>query len=604
MMPRHLRFVTSAWILGLLVTPLFGGGCTKGDGGGGASSADALSSDLTIVLSSQKPVAGEEINLVVKARTGTIKHASWAFYRKEDDALSLSSINPCIGGTNGPEVKCSFGEVATIVAEVQVEMFGGQQKMMRKEFQIIDMDGIRNQSPIVVLQLGLGTNVKATMATFAEEERGEAVFPAGSQVNFDFRRTRDDENSPDELSYRMKIGENGEFKPIDVVSAVPFPEVGYYPITIQAVDAQGNVTEKRFTVFITCDPNTVPQLQVNGDAIDLVNKPDQGYNMFGFFDRGVRTAGGMGPYKYMWDFNGDGTWDTQWLSSANFDFADPMSVYVNHMHERDVRLKIWDTKCQYVQVASKRVDLAVNFADGVKGTRQGPQIPNYYFIQGKVRSKNNSASKSTNVDHFSGDPNTAPYMPRRVLCSYQRIKEGSRENEKLLPKAQFKIKGLEQFQQEKLGVNPAYKVDGAFHGIELTVNDVFDDTFSEGGPQSIPAEGRHIAAATFGKHMVNFYTDRDSDGIMERKYVNKTECDIGVMLDIFGPGVPCAREDEKGMKYTVQVDGTFSCPDMRDAEDDQIAIEQGAFFCEINQVDACHGGCCCCCCSCEAPTPQ
>jgi hypothetical protein len=585
------------------MSPLVGG-CTKGDGGS-AASADATASDLLINMSVSDAMAGQDITFVVETRKGTIKNASWAFYRKEEEALSLAEINPCLSGTNGQEVTCNFPDSGSVIIEVQAEMFAGDYKMVRREISVLEMDGIRNQSPIIVLDLGTTAASKATMATFAEEEKGEAVFVNGSEVTFDFRRTRDDENSADELSYKIQLGEGGGFQDVGPLSTHKFDEVGFTTVTVRVTDSQGNYTDKKFTLYTTCDPSTVPTLVLDPDAVSITNKAAFGYNFFGFAANGVHKSGGQGPYKYRWDFNGDGTWDTQWSDDPTFDYSDPLTVYVNHMHNRGVRVKVWDTKCQYVDTAIKEFNFPVDFSDGVKGTPQGPQIPNYYFVQGKVSSVDNPDSQSTKVDFWSGDLFTASYLPRRVMCKYDRVKQGQRENEVLLPKATFYIKGLEQYNEEDIsGKNPPFKIGGAQHGFEIKIQDIFDDTFSEGGPQTLSAEGRSIVSPAFGKHSVNFHTDRDGDGVMDRHFVNKTPCDIGLLLQIFGPGIPCARDDEKGLKYTVQVDGTFTCPDMRDGTDEQLKIEQGAFFCEVNIVDACHGGCCCCSCSCEAPVPQ
>ena len=100
---------------------------------------------------------------------------------------------------------------------------------------------------------------------------------------------------------------------------------------------------------------------------------------------------------------------------------------------------------------------------------------------------------------------------------------------------------------------------------------------------------RTFEATTAELTALNYYTDGEGDAIQNHTYQKQAACQVSLFVTVIPEGSgTCA--DSPDTAYSVLLDGTYSCPDLKAGNDYHMLIEQGAFYCEVAQVDACPPG--------------
>jgi len=103
-------------------------------------------------------------------------------------------------------------------------------------------------------------------------------------------------------------------------------------------------------------------------------------------------------------------------------------------------------------------------------------------------------------------------------------------------------------------------------------------------------QGQEIQLQPNGElRTVLYKSDQATDSVEQVVYSRSQPCQFDLDLVIIpeGPGTCGTTPD---FAYTIRIDGTYSCDELKSEEGAKVIIEQGAFYCEVAKVDACPPG--------------
>jgi len=510
--------------------------------------------DFSIVISDNSKI-GENLELTVNEQDKLINYEWTLEYELGNSVTSCDSLNT-------PSINCTLEESGEVRVKLTAKTRNGDEVTLYRIFNVLDMDLPLNQAPVIVLSLNSENSDEAVVSTNHSKEKGIVNFPVNEEVTFNFAETTDDVDATNELSYEIKIGDDGNFEKIDTSYKHTFTKTGYYTITLKVTDKNENTATKKFIAFISCSDNSV-NLVIDPSRIAITN--DSIHNFFTYDASNAVSGGDATKYRYRWDYNGDGVYDSDWLEEAS------IREYTVFKGIRNVKLKVWEQACNNVaevhltEVDPAQYDFVIPFADAVPGTLQGPQIPGYFFIQGHPEGKDNFKSTITDVDFIATKADSSPPEEQwRVLCDY-RPNNG---------KATISIKGLNQYEREK--------EDGELHGVLLKLDDIDISGFSNTSTNTLSNLNANV-------NKLNYYSDEEYDKLSRVVYRKDGNCVSQLTLTVTRAQGSCVSGGST-FSDVITIDGTYSCENLKGTDGKNILMKKGAFYCEVGKADACIGG--------------
>ena len=508
----------------------------------------------------------------------------WELFVKDDIVDEELKVGQCVprdgSELNKSRVECIFAQPGRTRIQLTTENIDGDVLAVAYEIDVLGSTVIGDQDPVIVLDLRLDSedDPLATISTSEgfETEGKKPLVEETVNLIFDFSRTTDDNDELKDLRIEIKVGDE-VFTPAELISERAFETVGDYLIQLRVSDSNDNVAEKEFILAVTCLEGAFPDLQLDTDTLTV--DADSVLNYFFYKVGDGSITGGKGPYQYMWDFNGDSAFDTDWTSEQT------IRAYTIYARMRSVALKVEDIGCNKEvlvnlgELEPEREFFEIPLADGIPGTLQGPQISGHHFIQGIGVYHEDYGQRyekeAMNITHPFGATSD---QPRRVICDYRKVASDTSE-EAGSDRASLRIKGLNQYDKGYL------KEAGRDHGLMLLIENIDDAT---GVLADLTVE-RTFEATTAELTALNYYTDGEGDAIQNHTYQKQAACQVSLFVTVIPEGSgTCA--DSPDTAYSVLLDGTYSCPDLKAGNDYHMLIEQGAFYCEVAQVDACPPG--------------
>ena len=386
-----------------------------------------VTSDYSIVVSDNLKL-GENLSLTVNEQNKLINYSWELKYELGNKVTSCDSLLT-------PEIICSLEESGEVKIRLTAKTRDGDLVVLDKVVNILDMDLPLNQAPVIIMSLNSENGEESIVSTNHSKEKGIVNYPVNEELTFDFAQTTDDNDVNSDLKYEIKLGKTANFQEITSVFKHVFTQTGYFTISLRVTDKNENSATKTFVVFISCKDDTV-NLVVDYSKINITKEAI--HNFFTYDASAAVTGGDSSTYRYKWDYNGDGVYDTDWLEDAS------VEAYTVFEGIRNVKLKVWEGACNNVKEVSLTeldpalYDFDIILADAIAGTLQGPQIPGYFFIQGYPEGKDGFKSTITDVDFIATKAFSSPPEEQwRVLCDY-------RPNEGV---ATVSIKGLNLYEK-------------------------------------------------------------------------------------------------------------------------------------------------------------
>ncbi|MBN2693618.1 PKD domain-containing protein [bacterium] len=505
------------------------------------------SGDYEIIVTANAKV-GDNVTITVAEKDKLVSY-KWALVYELGNSLTSCSA------FNTPEINCTIEEGGEVTIWLRTKNRNGDEFLITKKISVLDMDKPLNQPPLIVASLNSASSSEAIVSTQFAREKGVLNFPVNEEITFEFSETTDDTTLDNTLlKYEIEIGSQAGFQVISNPFKYTFTQTGYYTTTLRVTDEDGNSATKTFVVYVKCADNSI-NLQINPALISIT--ADSINNFFTYSASGAVSGGDETHYRYRWDYNGDGIYDSDWLEEAS------IREYTVFEGSRDAKLKVWEQQCNNVSEVVFEHNFVIPLADAVPGTLQGPQIPGYFFIQGYPEGKDNFQSKITEVDFIATKHDSAPVEEQwRVLCDY-------RPNDGL---ATISIKGLNQYEREG--------EDGELHGVLLTLDNI--DISSFPSVTTLSNVSANVAN-------LNYYSDEDYDKTSRVTYRKDGDCTSTITIEVLAGEGSCSNGSST-FSDVIIIDGTYSCDNLKGTNDENISFKRGAFYCEVGKGDACIGG--------------
>ncbi len=512
-----------------------------------------VKNDFSIVVSSNSKI-GETLELTVNEKDKLIDYEWYLEYELGNKVTSCNSLST-------PEINCTLEESGEIKVRLIAKTRNGDKVTLHKVFNVLDMDLPLNQAPVIILSLKSENSEEAVVSTNHSKERGVVNFPVNEEVTFDFAATTDDVDSVNDLTYEIKIGEQN-FQKITSSFKYTFTKTGYFTIELKVTDKNENTATKKFIAFISCADNSV-NLVIDPSKVKITS--DSIHNFFTYDASTAVSGGDTSKYRFRWDYNGDGIYDSDWLEEAS------IREYTVFEGIRNVKLKVWEQECNNVkevhltEIDPNEYNFIIPLADAVPSTLQGPQIPGYFFIQGYPEGKDNFKSTITDVDFIATKADSSPPEEQwRVLCDY-RPNDG---------KATISIKGLNKYEREK--------EDGELHGVLLKLDDIDISGFSNQSTTTLSNLNANV-------NKLNYYSDEEYDKLSRVVYRKDGNCVSQLTLTVTRAEGSCVS-GASTFSDVITIDGTYSCDNLKGSNGENISFKKGAFYCEVGKADACIGG--------------
>lgn len=499
----------------------------------------------------------------VNVANDLVRECSWSITDAETNQqlTTCSSMNSC-------SLECTFDMPGEKVFALTAVLNNNEQVSLEKSV-FIRTIAIDTDNPPVINATLTQNGSSATFSTIRANEAGEASFSIGSPIHVDLTASTDE--NQDSIVYQTVISSLGSADTVHNGSEfdVQINEYGYYNIAITLRDINDKVRTENFDLIIACPlsinnftvsetPLAIPMTQhyfYNYDASSKINRAS------GFVDRG---------FQYMWDFNGDGKFDTGWVNTS------AVEEYASYAMQRSVRVKVRDNYCpnHIKEAIFVNSNLTPLFEDGVMNAGIiSPILGDYNFIQGVVL-RNNTAETVSNPseDSFAG----------KYLATHQRLVTGIQKMDSPL-RMECSYNRASRFD---IGISPAtLTIEGKYtndnfdsaktlhHGIQLRVEGLMDD-----GVSNITTTGAYISSGSF-------YSDEDLDN--EARFVTGFEngqCSITLQTEGTRGQGTCGTTADVSIQLYREIWGVYECTNS------DLTIRQGEFSCVVNNVDPCPVG--------------
>lgn len=296
------------------------------------------------------------------------------------------------------------------------------------------------------------------------------------------------------------------------------------------------------------------------------------YNYFNYNAAGVAQAAQATTFKYMWDFNGDGMYDTNQMTESAIN-----DVYAIYEGMQQIKLLVKDDVCQQQKSVIVSRDLDVPMEDGVvvagssplpsKSAASGELYTGYQFIQGVVTGKNGLAYPEVNTNFIVSQQMTEAPEALKMYCD---PRSGA-----------LRVYGLQKY--DDYGRDDKYN-----HGIELRISNI-----GNAGTESVGiGNGGNpmyiVDTSSASLYQASYFTDEDSDARARSIYTANSGCQLELYMTTTIAQGRC--DDGTPIESNMyEMWGAYSCPNMA-FEGRAISIADGEFYCTALDTDPCPGG--------------
>ncbi len=508
--------------------------------------------------------------------TEGVKSAVWRFY---DNSGELIDPNPCDKAFTVGPINCAFDTAGSI--KVKLEVTNSKNKVLsaKSSIDIIDLAKIRDQSPKIELEISdINTNtVIAKVATFKEKEYGSTVFRIGQNLKFDFSKTTDDADSPQNLKYEIDFG-NG-YTNVGISFIRSFEVSNAFPVRIRVTDSEGNSSIKSFLVFIKCNDENYVDMEFDMDSF-IVSRDGTFFQYYNYdITNFIKLNTGKPPFKFKLDYNGDnirdpnhyanaiGSLHEDWIVQSSWGSPKTIRAYSIYGGERTLSLTVWDSCNNMISVEVER-ELPMPEAKTAFWGYPTVQVPhgsqlggNYEYFGADISGLSGNNTKSANGEVLISQAPTDATQ-KRVRCEYWKS-QGSYW-------ASVTIVGDNQYiSQSGTGVR---------HGFELGIYRVFDPDVASGEPPvwQPPYIGRAY-----------FRTDGAYDDLPSVIYSKYGDCNLALNIQKLPLGSGNCGVPGKGEAFSIIIDGSFECPIMQTSDRLSLTARNGTFYCTVARVDMC-----------------
>lgn len=426
--------------------------------------------------------------------------------------------------------------------------------------------GIVNQAPKPSCRITTGasnTFVRTVSLFTSRDSFGNAPIIEGSNVSVDCSATQD-EAGASALSFKLNNSGAASSMNNAKASLVAGP-AGSYPMSVTVTDPAGASSTVYFTVFSECATGNAPV--INPSAISAT--PVAGFLNFFNYSAAGAVSGGRPPYKYAWDFNGDGAMDPYSIQNPLIwnDTASPSNVYSIYANHRNVKLTVLDS-CNFVSSATVNLNFPIDNIPRAPGQALADSYP-YYFLQADIRGVSNDSRSDDYIATQYPNPPDMP-SPKRVQCSYDYNQGGA---------SGFSISGLNTYDD---GTNPSL-----VHGMSFDVSGIMDN----GG--STKQTFSHSAGSSSNPKLNSgvYQTAEDPDVKPREHFGQNADCALTINVQHLQGAVPCSSGSGAQIQAATRISGSFDCPNLLEGSSPKaVAAHNGYFYCEVGPIDQCVGG--------------
>ena len=470
-------------------------------------------------------------------------------------------------------------------------------------------DADDNQPPRLDMQVLKGGQELASFENnvFSREETVGLL--VGDVINFNMSQTADDKDLPSSLQYDVTITH-----PSGVIEKrtsgffnIAMQAAGRLEVLVKVSDSNSKVTSKNFVFYVSC--SDAQKYSLIGDESfgqSIINHgsqiiPDSIFNFFNFNVTGLAIDSpslASGGYSYIFDFNGDGMFDTNWITVP----GNIIKEYVVYRGLQDVSIKIKDKACQIEKrVVIKNVDFGqtncqpnnIPWEDGIinvpapAASNCGTNlIGSYLFIQGEIEDA--ALVEPTKQVMVSQQVAPTPGSPQYMTCTMHFSNPTAGLNS--TQKATLSVKGVNKYNHGIAGKKA--------HGLEVRFSNIDANVLADNIGMVVAFNSATAQNAVFEK--VQYFTDEEPDAVgkKQRIYSMYDSNGNGQIVDdecqyqlAFQPMNGFGVCGVAGGSWGVVVYGSYSCNALKTSDAKYFAkLKKGEFHCLINSVPPCPVG--------------
>lgn len=452
----------------------------------------------------------------------------------------------------------------------------------------------------------------------------------GKNIKFDFSQSSDDRQKSAELIYEIKYMK-GISQIIKTTSS--FTENFDKPqmplmMQVSVTDAEGLKTSKVINYYVKCSPEQIYSLSSNNNPLDpasgLYITPNM--NLLNSFRYDVSelvvdplSGDDPGKLSYIFDFNGDGVYDTNWITLTN----EQIDEYVLYRGLRTVKVQVRDDLCKEVKELQVSynfgqdgcgpddiftgMELGIPFEDGrinppflldINGYDciQADQLyTGYYFMQGRVLTFNGGADPIKEEEVIATQKIAPGAAPKNVQCSFNygsSNKFSSNAAEIKQGNASLKIVASKKY--TKYGKNEEND-----HGFELMIRGLKINVSygPETGTSTSPSrtysvvDNSVVVTGAYVDYLL-YNTDGQADVVGAARHLFSQNDNSACTLNLFVENDSAAGQcPSGGVAPHYEFRGSYSCPGLKDSQSQLTAkVEQGEFYCEVMIAPPCPVG--------------
>jgi len=466
-----------------------------------------------------------------------------------------------------------------------------------------------NQPPQLDMLVSKGGQALASFADNAFSREDEVGLLVGDDIHFNFTETTDDKDAASALQYDLTITHsNGNVeKRASSSFNLTLQSGGRLEVLVKVTDSNLKVTNKNFVFYVSC--SEAQKFSLIGDESfgkSIINHgsqitPDSIHNFFNFNVAGLAIDSpslASGGYSYILDFNGDGMFDTNWITVP----GNIIKEYVIYRGLQDVSVKIKDKACQIEKrVVIKNVDFGqtncqpnnMPWEDGIINVPEPAAsncgtnlIGSYLFIQGEVEDL--ALVEPTKQVMVTQQVAPTPGSPQYIACTMQFSNPTAGLNP--TQKATLSVKGIHKYNHGIAGKKA--------HGLEVRFSNIDANVLADNIGMVVAFNSATAQNAVLEK--VQYFTDEEPDAVGKKQriysmydsngngQITNDECQYQLAFQPMNGFGVC---EASGGSWGVVVYGSYSCSALKTADSKYTAkLNKGEFHCLINSVPPCPVG--------------
>ncbi len=453
-----------------------------------------------------------------------------------------------------------------------------------------------DNAPVLKMVMKQTGQDDVVVATYASDDRNDTVFDTGKDINIDFSESTDESASVNyHVAFTPLTGGaalptlSGVSSGHAIISGTRINEPGLYQARVVLSDAAGNERSKNIFLGVRCEDNE-NTFGINTAMVSITPDAELGYfnfnaaNAEAWLDAGHTDRG----FLYMWDFNGDGRYDTGWTDQSN------LLAYSTYSGTRKVGIQMKDRYCQNVTSAQINFTAPSPLADGNTATEDAP-LPAYYLLQGIVSNATHADQdifgtfealqvRATTVETLV----SRDVEVHKVQCHYSVNATGT---------ATLTVDGLYAYvgdETNALQTDDYRIIKDAKHGMVVNVQGIIDgleaspsllelsaligDLRSSSSVTGIDVSDAYVSSVTFTS---DFFLDEKAT---QRPAISGCTLTGLAIEGSYGTGTCGASGTSAWSNLYRRAHGSFNCLG------GETTINQGEFFCEVNVRGDCPVG--------------